>query len=174
MKNKIYLKLFFLNFILFGFFSFISFSINSEALFSQQDGNHWKLLANLQFNSILNDGSVVHSGDIAFTLHGNSRSITSIERLVLNVMQRMSGIATKTNAKNRRDWCAKNNAVMVDASLVVETKDKKDARVDNAIRIRISRLSIQNKLGYVRAISNRDYLDNKNPKLNNMVYIYKK
>jgi len=83
-------------------------------------------------------------------------------------------IATKTNAKNRRDWCAKNNAVMVDASLVVETKDKKDARVDNAIRIRISRLSIQNKLGYVRAISNRDYLDNKNPKLNNMVYIYKK
>ena len=51
MKNKIYLKLFFLNFILFGFFSFISFSINSEALFSQQDGNHWKLLANLQFNS---------------------------------------------------------------------------------------------------------------------------
>ena len=83
-------------------------------------------------------------------------------------------IATKTNAKNRRDWCAKNNAVMVDASLVVETKDKKDARVDNAIRIRISRLSIQNKLGYVRAISNRDYLDNKNPKLKNMVYIYKK
>ncbi len=83
-------------------------------------------------------------------------------------------IATKTNAKNRRDWCTKNNAVMVDASLVVETKDKKDARVDNAIRIRISRLSIQNKLGYVRAISNRDYLNNKNPKLNNMVYIYKK
>ena len=83
-------------------------------------------------------------------------------------------IATKTNAKSRRDWCAKNNAVMVDASLVVETDDKKDARVDNAIRIRISRLSIQNKLGYVRAISNRDYLDNKNPKLNNMVYIYKK
>jgi hypothetical protein len=83
-------------------------------------------------------------------------------------------IPTKTNAKNRRDWCAKNNAVMVDASLVVETKDKKDARVDNAIRIRISRLSIQNKIGYVRAISNYDYLNNTNPKLKNMVYIYKK
>ncbi len=58
--------------------------------------------SNLQFNSILNDGSVVHSGDIAFTLHGNSRSITSIERLVLNVMQRMSGIATKTNALTQK------------------------------------------------------------------------
>ncbi|MFN4884717.1 MAG: carboxylating nicotinate-nucleotide diphosphorylase [Bacteroidota bacterium] len=52
--------------------------------------------SSLQFNSILTDGSLVQSGDIAFTLHGSSRSITSIERLVLNVMQRMSGIATKT------------------------------------------------------------------------------
>lgn len=57
---------------------------------------------NLQFNTILTDGSVVRSGDIAFTLHGSSRSITSIERLVLNVMQRMSGIATKTNALTQK------------------------------------------------------------------------
>lgn len=82
--------------------------------------------------------------------------------------------ATKSNAFNRREWCKKNNAVMVDASLVVETKEKKDARVDNAIRIRISRLSIENKIGYVRVLSNREYLDEINPKLNNMVFIYKK
>ena len=36
-------------------------------------------------------------GDIAFEISGKSRSILSTERLVLNFMQRMSGIATKTN-----------------------------------------------------------------------------
>lgn len=58
--------------------------------------------ANLQFNSILSDGNQVAKGDIAFTIQGSSRSITSIERLVLNVMQRMSGIATKTHNLTQR------------------------------------------------------------------------
>jgi len=58
--------------------------------------------ANLQFNSILSDGNQVTKGDIAFTIQGRSRSITSIERLVLNVMQRMSGIATKTHNLTQR------------------------------------------------------------------------
>ena len=42
------------------------------------------------------DGDLVKSGDIAFTVTGKVRSILSSERLVLNIMQRMSGIATKT------------------------------------------------------------------------------
>lgn len=42
------------------------------------------------------DGDAVHRGDIAFTVEGNARSIISTERLVLNCMQRMSGIATYT------------------------------------------------------------------------------
>ncbi len=50
MKNNINLKFFLLNFIIFSLFSFISFSINADSLFSQQDGNHWKLLANLQYS----------------------------------------------------------------------------------------------------------------------------
>jgi nicotinate-nucleotide pyrophosphorylase (carboxylating) len=54
--------------------------------------------SNIQFNANLSDGQHVEPGEIAFTIHGSSRSITSIERLVLNIMQRMSGIATKTNA----------------------------------------------------------------------------
>lgn len=83
-------------------------------------------------------------------------------------------MATKQNASDRREWCKKNNAIMVDASLVVETDDKKTDRVDNAIRIRISRLTIQNKIGYVRAISNREYKDGTSPELENMVYLYKK
>lgn len=42
------------------------------------------------------DGTPVKAGDIAFTVHGACRSILSAERLVLNCMQRMSGIATYT------------------------------------------------------------------------------
>ena len=42
------------------------------------------------------DGDVVTKGEIAFTVEGSSRSILSTERLVLNFMQRMSGIATQT------------------------------------------------------------------------------
>jgi nicotinate-nucleotide pyrophosphorylase (carboxylating) len=42
------------------------------------------------------DGDVVKSGDIAFVVEGPAQSILSAERLVLNCMQRMSGIATYT------------------------------------------------------------------------------
>ena len=42
------------------------------------------------------DGTPVKKGDIAFTVTGSSRSILATERLVLNFMQRMSGIATQT------------------------------------------------------------------------------
>lgn len=50
----------------------------------------------LQFDSILKDGASVSVGDIAFTLKGASRSILAIERLLLNCMQHMSGVATQT------------------------------------------------------------------------------
>jgi nicotinate-nucleotide pyrophosphorylase (carboxylating) len=45
----------------------------------------------------IDDGSNVKVGDIVFIVEGNSRNLLTAERLVLNVMQRMSGIATKTN-----------------------------------------------------------------------------
>jgi len=46
----------------------------------------------------LTDGVPVRSGDIAFIVSGRVHSILLAERLVLNCMQRMSGIATSTNA----------------------------------------------------------------------------
>lgn len=52
--------------------------------------------ANLKVNVFLNDGAVIKSKDVAFEVEGNSQSILKAERLVLNCMQRMSGIATKT------------------------------------------------------------------------------
>lgn len=47
--------------------------------------------------SILKDGDEVVFGDIAFYVSGKSQSILKAERFVLNSMQRMSAIATKTN-----------------------------------------------------------------------------
>ncbi|HEY8783021.1 MAG TPA: carboxylating nicotinate-nucleotide diphosphorylase [Mucilaginibacter sp.] len=52
--------------------------------------------ADLKLNIFLNDGAKVKYGDIAFEVEGSAQSILTAERLVLNCMQRMSGIATKT------------------------------------------------------------------------------
>lgn len=48
----------------------------------------------IRFNN--KDGDRVKKGDIAFIVRGKARSILKAERLVLNIMQRMSGIATHT------------------------------------------------------------------------------
>lgn len=50
----------------------------------------------LLFQVEIQDGQHVSPGDISFYVHGSSRSILKTERLVLNAMQRMSAIATKT------------------------------------------------------------------------------
>ncbi|MCD6367220.1 MAG: carboxylating nicotinate-nucleotide diphosphorylase [Bacteroidales bacterium] len=48
------------------------------------------------FSQLIEDGAFVETGDIVFTVVGKSQSILKAERLLLNVMQRMSGIATET------------------------------------------------------------------------------
>ncbi len=50
----------------------------------------------LKINVFIEDGAEVKKGDIAFTAEGKVQSLLQAERLVLNVMQRMSGIATTT------------------------------------------------------------------------------
>ena len=50
----------------------------------------------LQFEELIKEGSTVKFGNIAFYLEGNAISILTAERLILNCMQRMSGIATTT------------------------------------------------------------------------------
>ena len=56
-----------------------------------------KIDSNLKVNQFLNDGDTIKVGDIAFTVEGSSQKILQAERLVLNFMQRMSGIATTTS-----------------------------------------------------------------------------
>ena len=51
---------------------------------------------NLEVETLLEDGAQVKYGDVAFYVSGSSQNILKAERLVLNAMQRMSAIATKT------------------------------------------------------------------------------
>jgi nicotinate-nucleotide pyrophosphorylase (carboxylating) len=53
--------------------------------------------SSLQMETFINDGEKVTHGDVVFHVTGSSQSILKAERLVLNSMQRMSAIATKTN-----------------------------------------------------------------------------
>jgi len=50
----------------------------------------------LKLKIYLNDGAKIKYGDIVFEVEGDAQSILTAERLVLNCMQRMSGVATKT------------------------------------------------------------------------------
>ena len=65
----------------------------AKMIFNQLDSS-------LKVTQNLNDGDKVKFGDIAFIVKGNSISILTAERLVLNCMQHMSAIATKTTFLN--------------------------------------------------------------------------
>lgn len=52
---------------------------------------------NLKVDVLIPDGTAVKVGDIAMVVSGSVRSLLQTERLMLNIMQRMSGIATMTN-----------------------------------------------------------------------------
>ena len=56
-----------------------------------------KVDPSMEMEILLQDGSPVTYGDTAFYISGSSRNILQAERLVLNAMQRMSAIATKTS-----------------------------------------------------------------------------
>jgi len=56
----------------------------------------------LEIEVFLNDGAPVQPGDIAFVVSGKIQSLLQTERLVLNIMQRMSGIATITRKYVKR------------------------------------------------------------------------
>ncbi|WP_281637804.1 carboxylating nicotinate-nucleotide diphosphorylase [Flavobacterium marginilacus] len=53
---------------------------------------------NMQIETFIQDGTPVKKGDVVFHVSGSSQSILKSERVVLNSMQRMSAIATKTNS----------------------------------------------------------------------------
>ncbi|HLP65093.1 carboxylating nicotinate-nucleotide diphosphorylase [Flavobacterium sp.] len=68
--------------------------------------------SNLKVETFIEDGSEVKYGDVVFHVSGSSQSILKAERLVLNSMQRMSAIATKT--KKYVDLLVGTNAKVLD------------------------------------------------------------
>ena len=69
--------------------------------------------ATLKVEQLLNDGDRVKFGDIAFVVEGSSVSILTAERLLLNCMQLMSAIATKTAHLN--SLIAETNCKLLDS-----------------------------------------------------------
>ena len=104
--------------------------------------------------------------------------------LISKTIEKDLRVSTKGNAKNRREWCEKNNAVIVDMSIVTETelgdinkrnkKGKKTYRPENNLRIRLEKISQGKNLGYVRVISDKDFQNDINLDKAHLVYIYKK
>jgi nicotinate-nucleotide pyrophosphorylase (carboxylating) len=66
----------------------------------------------ITIDRFFNDGDKVNKGDLAFIVDGNARKLHTGERLVLNVMQRMSGIATI--AHHLTELCKGTNAIVID------------------------------------------------------------
>jgi nicotinate-nucleotide pyrophosphorylase (carboxylating) len=67
---------------------------------------------NFKIEVLIPDGTSVKPGDRVFTVEGSTREMLAAERLLLNIMQRMSGIATKTNRLQK--LCAGTKAVVID------------------------------------------------------------
>ena len=59
----------------------------------------------IEVNLLLKDGDLIRAGDIAFTIEGPIRGMLRGERLALNLMQRMSGIATVTHSYVSIGFC---------------------------------------------------------------------
>src|SRR5690606_11502128 len=71
----------------------------------------------IEFRVLIPDGSLVKKGDIIASIHGKSDSILTAERIMLNFMQRMSGIATQVRAF--ADEISHTKAVLLDTRKTV-------------------------------------------------------
>ncbi len=77
----------------------------AEKIFKQVDKN-------FKLKIFIKDGAKVKKGDVALIIEGNTQKLLTAERLVLNIMQRMSGIATKTNYL--QSLCKGTKAIIID------------------------------------------------------------
>ena len=77
----------------------------AEAIFKQYDPK-------MEVSTSVHDGEQVHSGDVILRVEGNAQSLLATERLVLNCMQRMSGITTLTHRLAKK--IAHTNCTLLD------------------------------------------------------------
>jgi nicotinate-nucleotide pyrophosphorylase (carboxylating) len=140
----------------------------AEELFSTIDKD-------LKFDLILEDGTSVVPGDVAFYIAGSQQSILKSERLVLNIMQRMSGIATAT-----REYALKLKGLR---TVILDTRkttpglrflEKEAVRIGGGMNHRMGLYDMillkDNHIDYAGGIANairktREYLKKNNLKL---------
>lgn len=67
---------------------------------------------NIKVKVLIKDGAAVKKGDVVFTVEGKTQKLVTAERLILNIMQRMSGIATRTY--NLQLLCMDTKAKVID------------------------------------------------------------
>ena len=70
-------------------------AMGKSRLLIKEDGARFD--PEMQVEVLMGDGAVVKKGDVAMIVTGRVRSLLQTERLMLNIMQRMSGIATMTH-----------------------------------------------------------------------------
>jgi nicotinate-nucleotide pyrophosphorylase (carboxylating) len=110
--------------------STISSCSNSSAIFLAKAGgiisgiSVAKIILNkidkdIQFNFTLTDGAPVSAGTVFGTVDGPSRSLLIAERLILNLMQRMSGIATATNLMLQKIKAVNSRSKLLDTRKTV-------------------------------------------------------
>lgn len=127
-----------------------------------------KIDNSLTIERFLEDGDSIKPGDIAFTVCGSQHSLLQAERLVLNVMQRMSGISTET-----RKYC---DAVTGYRARILDTRkttpgfrifEKEAVRIGGGVNHRMGLFDMimlkDNHIDFAGGISNaiagvRDYL----------------
>jgi nicotinate-nucleotide pyrophosphorylase (carboxylating) len=140
----------------------------AKAIFSEIDKD-------LQVDILIVDGSEIQPGDIAFYVSGRQQSILKSERLILNVMQRMSGIATST-----RQYTAKLTGLK---TRILDTRkttpgfrlfEKEAVRIGGGVNHRMGLYDMimlkDNHIDYAGGIEKairgtHDYLESKNLKL---------
>ena len=129
----------------------------------------------LQFNVLTGDGSKVFPGDISFYISGRQQSILKSERLVLNIMQRMSGIATST--RNYVDQIKGLKTKILDTRKTtpgIRFLEKEAVRIGGGLNHRMGLFDMimlkDNHIVYAGGIENaiektREYLKNNSRKL---------
>lgn len=130
----------------------------------------------LEIKIHLSDGAKVKPGDIAFEISGKSQSILATERLVLNFMQRMSGIATQT--RSIVDLIEGTNTQLLDTRKTtpgIRALEKWAVTIGGGVNHRFGLYDMvmikDNHIDYAGGITNAitrtvEYLKSKNLKLN--------
>lgn len=129
----------------------------------------------LEMEVYIQDGTAVHPGDVAFVVSGKVHSILQTERLVLNIMQRMSGIATITRQYVK--LLEGTNAKVLDTRKTtpgMRMLEKQAVKIGGGVNHRIGLFDMillkDNHIDFAGGIENairgaREYLRNQNKQL---------